>query len=200
MFYFLLGLGFVFSLSYVYRKRLVNILFRIMLRILTYSISLYSYYNRKENTIKRIKYSQLGDSYVLDEYNIIHNDKVHHVSLIANSNNILYQDLVHLKKETYNKLQNKNIIVHCSITNNNKDVIIDITDIFRRFSFYFDKKDTDVKLDALLMYIKDKCNMVDEDNHNLMIYMNDECFSEYIYSLKDIKNHTFYNILFNKET
>ena len=201
MFYLLLFTSLFISTytGYVYRRLLMRMLFKLMFKLITTIVRLYTYYNKRSDKVKRLKYLQLGDKYALDEYNVINNDKTYHVILVGRSNNKLYQDIIHFKKDVSNNLDNRNVIVHCSITNNNNDIVIDITEIFRRFVFYFNNEGSDINIDVLAIYINHKYNnVVDENEHNLTIYMNDNCFTEYIYPLKDISNDTFYNIL-NRE-
>ena len=111
MFYLLLIPAF-FTLSYmgyVYRRLLMRILFKVMLKILTIVIRLYGYYNKRDNKVKRVKYIQLGNKYALDEYSVINNDKMYNVILVGHSNNELYQDIIHFKKDVAKNLENRNM-------------------------------------------------------------------------------------------
>lgn len=170
--------------------------------MLRYFIILYTWMKRKTDKMYRLEYKKLDD-YVMDKYHLIENDKTHTVVFVSTCNNSLNKHINDFKNDQRKHLENKNKIVHCSISDDNENVIMDTTDLFRRFCYYYDKDHT---LEGFFKYIEEhkrefKKNMDDIDiyDYNFVIYLNDDEFTEVTHSIRDLinKNKRFRDLLKN---
>jgi hypothetical protein len=90
-------------------------------------------------------------------------------------------------------LLNKNMIVHCSITDENGDIVVDTTVEFRKFCYYYEKKFVLLPFfNHIQNYIRNKGNNdINIFDYNFTIYLNDSEFTEYKYCIRDILYSNF---------
>ena len=188
----------VFGVSYYFRRFIVRKVFWMSIFFLKYMITFYSFMKRSKNKMYRLEYKKLDD-YVMDKYHLIENDKTHTVVFMSNCNNALYKHIIDFKKDITSGLENKNLIVHCSISDDDNNIIMDLTELFRRFCHYYDK---DYTLHGFFKYIEEhkrefKKNMshVNIYDYNLIVYLNDNLFTEVSYPIRVILNE---NIKFSE--
>lgn len=162
----------------------------------------YSYFNKKNDKINKIQSKKIGDLQI-EEYEIYLNDKKHDIILLANTSIKLTEQFNDLVLNVYNKLQNKNKIVYCNVTNEDGDVIIELTNIFRKFFYYFDKYD--FKLEMFFDYVQEYLNEnkhiyngINIYDYDFIVYLNDDSFTELGYKIKYIKEDSINDILIKK--
>jgi hypothetical protein len=198
------GLILTSVVGYYNRNYIFSFVFKITLFSVLNCIKLYSFiYRNNGNKINKIKYQKIRDLYI-EEYEIYLNGKKHDTVLIANSSIILTENFNELMPNISNKLQNKNKIVYCNIINENGDVVIELTNIFRKFFYYFDK--TDFKLKMFFDYIQDYCdekydiyNGINIYEYDFVVYLNDDSFTELGYKIKYIKEKSINDILIKND-
>jgi hypothetical protein len=188
-------IGGIASVSYYFRHSLKRLLIRCVLYSLSYVITVYTKFYNEEYNFKKTEEKKLDD-YHLHKYNLILNNKQHTISFMSECDIELSKDVTKLKNNLKEKLLNKHFIVHCSITDYEDNIFIDLTDVFRHFFYYFDIKcnenDRIPRLKAFLRYVEDVYGtLLDPNVYRLTLYMNDDNFTEYHYPLKDILDKTF---------
>jgi hypothetical protein len=198
------GLILTSIVGYYNRSYIFSFVFKITLFSVLNCIKLYSFiYKKKNNKINKIKYQKIRDLYI-EEYEIYLNGKKHDTVLIANSSIILTENFNELMPNISNKLQNKNIIVYCNIINENGDVVIELTNIFRKFFYYFDKQDFKLKMffDYVQAYCDEKDDMYNGINiyeYDFIVYLNDDSFTELGYKINYIKEKSINDILIKND-
>ena len=205
MFFVLGGLILTSGLSYYYRSYIFSFALRITLVSVLNCIKLYGFiyscFNKK-NKINKIISKNIGNLKI-EEYEIFLNDKKHDTILIASSSIELTEQFNELITNISNNLQNKNKIVYCNVVNQDDDIIVELTNIFRKFFYYFDKQD--FKMEIFFDYVQeylndnnDKYNGVNIYNYNFIVYLNDDSFTELGYEIKYIKEKSIIDILTKK--
>lgn len=184
-------IGFFGGILYYFKRFLLRKSLLIVLFILRYVISLYTWMKRTTDKMYRLDYKRI-DEYFMDKYYLIENDKTHTIVFISTCNNSLHKHIIDFKMNKQRHLENKNKIVHCSITDSNENIIMDTTDLFRRFCYYYDKQHS---LLGFFKYIDEhkrefKKNMDDINiyDYNFVIYLNDLTFTEVSYPIRDLIN------------
>lgn len=205
MFFVLGGLILTSGLSYYYRSYIFSFVLKITLVSVLNCIKLYtiiySYFNKK-NKINKIISKNIGNLKI-EEYEIFLNDKKHDTILIASSSIELTEQFNELIKNISNVLQNKNKIVYCNVVNQDGDIVVELTNIFRKFFYYFDKQDFNMEIffDYVQEYLNnnnDKYNCINIYNHDFIVYLNDDSFTELGYEIKSIKEKSIIDILTKK--
>lgn len=135
------------------------------------------------------------DNYNFHEYRLKHNEKNYYITLVNNDNQIHNIKLEKLQKNIEKKVENKNLIVHCSLINKDEDIVLDVTEDFRKFKFYYDEQCGESYVKYFLEYLKKKYNTLDLSNLTLMIYKNDEQFTELRHNIENLYTKTFLEIL-----
>jgi hypothetical protein len=123
------------------------------------------------------------DNVIFTEYDVIFNEKEYNFVLSSDF------DVLEFEKSIGNNIDKRNLIVHASITNDMGEILFDITNNLRRFSFYFDRR---VKFNRFFDFFHYE-NIAD---YNIMLYMNDDDFTEKVYKIKEIYNTDFRTIFF----
>ena len=191
----LTGILLGFSGCYYFRRFLFRKIFIYSFFIIKNILSLYTYYKKYKkdtNNILYIRSCKTIDDYRVEEYEISVVDKNHKIIFVSKDGKSFDKDISNFKRNILTKLQNKMMIVHCSITNENGDIIIDITNVFRFFCYYFD---TDMEIRILFRYIQSMYSMLNIYDNNLTIYLNDNEFTELVYKIQESEYMTFSKIL-----
>ena len=200
--WFILLFGFSI-LGYTYRKFILQKTIYFLLILIKYGITIYTFINKKKNGVTK-RENHMIENYQFQEYNVIVDDKDHQ-AIILNTNAFGEDD--QFGKNISEKISNKNLIVHCSITNESNDILIDLTETFRHFFYHYE--DQNVKMDGFFKYInekyKDRYSLIEaelnlSDKFNIYgyiftIYMNDDFFTEYNYNIMEIVDKSFYEVL-----
>lgn len=132
------------------------------------------------------KTSIIIDNDCFTEYDVIFNEKEYNFVLSSDF------DVLEFEKSIGNNIDKRNLIVHASITNDLGEILFDITNNLRRFSFYFDRR---VKLNKFFDFLNyEKIHITD---NNIILYMNDDNFTEKVYKIKEIYNTDFRTIFFD---
>jgi hypothetical protein len=97
--------------------------------------------------------------------------------------------------EKINKMKNK--ILHMSLINKEMEILIELTNEIKEFSYHFDKKNS-FNLDLFLEYIK-KMKNIEIDYMNNYLLIHDEELNELKIELNNIKNTNINEILNIKE-
>lgn len=142
-----------------------------------------------QNQITRQTSTTINDS-CFTEYDVIFNEKEYNFVMFSDF------DVLEFEKSIGNNIDKRNLIVHSSITNDMGEILFDITSDLRKFSFYFDKH---VKLNMFFDFLDDKKikKRVNITDYNIMLYMNDDNFTEKVYKIKEIYNTNFVTIFFD---
>jgi len=162
---------------------------------------IYSYFNKK-NKINKIKSNNIGNLKI-EEYEIFFNDKKNNTVLIASSSIKLTEQFNELVANYHTYLQNKNKIVYCNVVNEDGDLVIELTNMFRKFFYYFDKQDFKMEIffDYVQEYLnnnKDIYNCINIYDYDFIVYLNDDSFTELGYNIKYIKEDSINDILIKK--
>jgi hypothetical protein len=154
---------------------------------------MYTIYFSEKDDFKKMEQKKL-DNYHLHKYNLILDNKKHTISFMSECEVQLSNQVNDLKQTLKDKLCNKHYIVYCCIMDYNDNIYIDLTEVFRHFFHYFDIKSSDKvpRLTAFFKYVEDIYGtLLDPNKYQLVLYMNDDDFSEYSYPIKDILDKTF---------
>lgn len=174
-----IGLG----LWYYYDKRnLIVQIIKLYMTVMKWKIENYDWI--KEDSIKYVSSSVLG-KYTINIYDVMYNNKNQEV-IFAIENDKKDDSLKEFEsnKDTY--LSNKKLLVHSSIVNNDGDIIIDTTEEFRKFCYYYE---SDLELIVFFNYIQTilKRRNIDSNifDEKFTIYLNDATFTEYTYPIRE---------------
>jgi hypothetical protein len=121
-----------------YRKFLIVKIFKLFIILMKWKIE-------NLNSIKKHSFKQIGSDiigkYVIKEYDVVHNNKNHNIIF---GNDCCESDFCTEIKDFVSNIDeyllNKNMIVHCSITDKDNDIILDTTREFRKFCYYYEHK------------------------------------------------------------
>lgn len=102
-------------------------------------------------------------------------DRKHYVVHHLEDSPAVYGDDQRLLQLFVEKFENRNMIVHCSLTDADDNVLLDMTKLLREFYLYFEGP-YHLPLSVFLTYaVRD---IDDIDNCYVTVYLNDEYFSE----------------------
>ena len=203
MFFVFGGLILFSSVTYYYKSYIFSIVLKYTLYVILNIIKIVSYFKqKKERSVKKIKTKDI-QKFKMEQYEMVVNDKNHEIILIGYTSIELTYQFNELIRNVYDKLKYKNDIVYCSIIDDNGDIVIELTNIFRCFFYYFDKQDFKLWMffDYIQDYIDEKAEIykgIQIDNYNFMIYLNDDNFTELSYKIKEIKDKSINEILILK--
>lgn len=195
--------GLISSIFY-YRRFLILKIFVMGLFFSKYIIELYFYMKQKRNNSMYKGQSKTLNKYFIEKYHLISNDKDYTIVFMAKDFYKLNENINDFKENIEDNIMNRDLIVHCNISLG-EDLVIELTDIIRKFCYYFDK---DYSLDMFLEYLEDyikenkpQMNYINIYDYNLCVYLNDNEFSEKIIPLKKLTNSdiTFKGLLYLKD-
>lgn len=91
---------------------------------------------------------------------------------------------------------NRKSIVHCSLTNDKEDILVDLTCVFREFVYHFDKEDNIYDfIEYVVEYNKLDFGKMDKKTTYLVMYKNDDNFTEIKHKLEELEEKTFKYVL-----
>lgn len=137
------------------------------------------------------------DNYNFYEYKISFNNKNYYVTLINFDKEDKHHEmkLEKLRNNLETKINNKNLIVHCSLVNDQDDIILDVTEDFRKFKYYYDEHENESYMKYFFEYLQQKYDNLDLSGLSLMIYKNDEQFTELKHNIENLYTKTFFDVL-----
>jgi hypothetical protein len=187
------------GILYYYRKFLIVKIFKLFVVLMKWRIQNFNIV--KQDAFKLGECDIIG-KFNIKEYNIVHNNK-DHIVIFANDSCISHDfssEINDFKSNINEYLLNKNMIVHCSITNEHDDIVLDTTVEFRKFCYYYEKKFVLLPFfNRIQNYIRNKGNNdVNIFDYNFTIYLNDSEFTEYKYCIRDIL-HSNFDMLFESK-
>lgn len=115
------------------------------------------------------------------------------LTIVSNQNNEYFNGESYLIDEDLYELRNK--IVHCSLQNEQNDILLDLTNIFRRFIFHFDKNDKYSKMKYFFNYLESLKNVKEINSLYFVVYKNDDHFTETRHIIKDILDKDYKDFL-----
>jgi hypothetical protein len=200
MFILLSGLIVVSGFMY-YRRYIFSIFCKYIILCILGIIRLYCYFTHKKDGIKVIKTKKLNNSKLsLEEYEVILKTKKHNVVLVGESSIELTKHFNDLLSNISCAIEDKNKIVYCSVVNEDGDIIIELTNMFRNFFYYFDKDD--FKMSAFFDYVQDYIdersdiyNDINIYDFDFIVYLNDLTFTELGYTIKYIGDKSISELL-----
>ena len=198
-----------------YRKFLIRKIFKLFVKLIKWKIDNFNYIKQDCFTSTRC---DIVGKYNIQRYDVVHNNKTHNIIFVNETGNETgnesetVNEINDFRSNIDNYLLNKNMIVHCSITGKvtgkvtekvtetGKDDIIDTTEEFRKFCYYYEKG---VILLPFFNHIQNYVrNKGDKDmnifEYDFTIYLNDSEFTEYTYSIRDIL-HCSFDMLFESK-
>jgi hypothetical protein len=187
--------------SFYYRRFLFLKMFLMTLFVSKYIIRFYFYIKQTRNNSMRKKEYKKLNRYFIEKYHLVSNDKDYTVMFMSSDNNKLSDHISDFSNNIEDNLMNRDLIVHCNISSG-EDLVIELTDIIRKFCYYFDKEySLDMFLEYLDNYIienKPQMQSINIYDYNLCVYLNDSEFTEKVFSLKEITNRgkTFKELFF----
>jgi len=182
--------GLIYGVLY-YRRFLFLKIFLMTLFVSRYIIRFYFYIKQaRNNSMYKKEYKKLN-KYFIEKYHLVSNDKDYTIMFMSSDRCKLNNHISDFKNNIEDNLMNRDLIVHCNISSG-EDLVIELTDIIRKFSYYFDKEYTfDMFLEYLDNYIienKPQMKYINIYDYNLCIYLNDNVFTERLFSLKTLAN------------
>lgn len=197
--YTIIGLS---SFVYIFRIKLLWLFLKLGYFMYT---NLYHIYEKISNqsdkiVLKSVVHLNENDKKVY-EYEMIIDNKKHTCCLIHKDNidkNKIFEDYKEHKK-------NKTLFLHCNLSHED-EILIDITNILRDFVLHF--KTNDLEYDNIkhfleyLVKLENYSEFFDKNidkfkNSKLVIYLNDEFFTEKTYDINNLNNKTFTEIVHN---
>lgn len=179
-----------------YRKFLIRKIFKLFVKLIKWKIDNFNCV--KQDCFKQIK----SDIDNIQRYDVVHNNKTHNIIFVNETGNEseTCTEINDFRSNIDNYLLNKNMIVHCSITDKGKDDIVDTTEEFRKFCYYYEKG---VRLLPFFNHIQNYVrNKGDKDinifDYDFTIYLNDSEFTEYTYKIRDVL-HCSFDMLFESK-
>lgn len=184
----LLGL---ISTVFFYRRFIILKVVVLLWILSTYTIKLYYYIKkRRDNRMYKVESKELN-GYFLETYNLIKDDKDYKVMFMSRDKKEIGVQINDFKNNIDDNIMNKDLIVHCNISNDD-ELVVELTKIIRKFCYYFDK---DYKLDIFIEYLHDYISENYSDmqhiniyKYNLCVFLNDNQFTEKAFSLKSVMN------------
>lgn len=181
----------VLSTVFFYRRFIMLKVVVLLWVLSTYTIKLYYYIKkRRNNRMYKVESKELN-GYFMEMYNLIKDDKDYKVMFMSKDKKDINVQFNDFKANMEDNIMNKDLIVHCNISNDD-ELVVELTNIFRKFCYYFDKDYTlDIFIEYLHDYISENYSDMQHINiykYNLCVYLNDNEFSEKAFSLKTVIN------------
>ena len=186
--FLLFGVG-VFMFAFVFRR----LYFRLLIAMFFTTLRMYVFAKKQfTSTVNKIKHTCTTNkaNFSIAHYKVVYNEKAFNINIVnmkGENRKLKMDDLRHC-------LRDKNKIVHCSVINDSGDVILDATKLIREFVLYFNSDTEESKVKYFMAYLED-IHDTSLLNFKLMVYLNDEYFTERVYELMDIQD-TFYRDIF----
>lgn len=191
MYFIVLTLGLVGSLWLFKRMYL-----KIAIMMFIVSIKLYLFVKQQfVDTRNDIRYIQTrtNTNSSVDSYRVTYNEKTFQINVVNTTINKKPK-----RKLTMNDvrecIKHKNKIVHCSIVNDDGDIVLDATTYVREFVLYFESSTEESRLHYFISYLEDIHGM-SLSEYKLMIYLNDEFFTERTYVIQERRDSYLKDIL-----
>ena len=187
------------SILYYCRKFLIHKIFKLFIVLMKLRI-------RNFNVVKQDSFRLIGSDIIgkfnIKEFDVVHNNKTHNIIFLNENGSEFYNNteindfrsnINDFRSNINEYLLNKNMIVHCSITDENGDIVVDTTVEFRKFCYYYEKKFVLLPFfNHIQNYIRNKGNNdINIFDYNFTIYLNDSEFTEYKYCIRDILYSNF---------
>ena len=169
------------TLVYSYR-------FQVLKWFLYKIVGVYCYYRSWEKPLSKVRVKKYKSGYI-HEYKLRHDNFDHSIKIIHNteSHELCVND-------TISKLGNKTCIVHCNLSTEDNKFIMDLTDVIREFFVHFD---SNTDLAPFLEYIEAHYHYKLRDSCKIVLYKNDDSFSEVSMNLQSLKNKKFKDLVMN---
>jgi hypothetical protein len=150
--------------------------------------------NRKQNHLQFVTTSELGDNIVVCHYRGFIDQKDQEIKIIKHSSSENDNDL-HFN-HIIDSLDKRNHIVHCSLVTQDDNRMVDLTSVIREFVYHFDKDDEWSKMEHFFKYVSE-CYDLGEYHKDmyLVIYLNDETFTEIKHKVEEITTLQFKEVL-----
>lgn len=185
---------------YAYRGRLFYVFLTMLIETMRATINTYVFFSKYGREFRAKKTSELKDGVYLHECEVVKDGKTYKMHILNNdSTKLKKEQVVHKFLENFDK---RNWIVHCSLTDDREDVILDLTEVFRDFVYHYDCKDEYSTLKSFLNVVEKQRSELSGlvQKMKLIIYLNDSVFTELVHTYDDIKHLYFCDILYqNKE-
>lgn len=160
---------------------------------------LYKCFNNNGNHLRFVTAEELSDNVLMYHYRGYVNHKEHELKIIRNnvrdSNEDTNEDIL---AEVMESLDLRNHIVHCTLLTSDDSKMIDLTSVIREFVYHFNRDDNASKMEHFLQYINslyDLDSRGDMDDLHLVVYLNDAKFTEIKYTVKEITDQHFKDVL-----
>ena len=149
--------------------------------------------NSKQDCIRQWRNFYISGN-IFVEYNITYCGNAYKTVFVSDTNVGLYTNIVEFRKremsETFNK---RNWVVYASINDSSGETLHDVTSYIKSFCFYFDKPRS---INLLFMYVSHILQQ-DFEDCNLIVYVNDDEFTEQVIPINANTKHTFTNVFRN---
>lgn len=144
-------------------------------------------------------YMKLLNTYVIDDvcvctYEIQHDGETRRMNVIMRKP--LQTNASKLERALLDSYNLRNTIVHCSMSNDKTDALLDLTSDFRMFTYHFDKDDDVSAIHYFLKYVEGLYKLEFSTDWELVVYMNDNVFTEKRFKLHDALRATFKSVLY----
>lgn len=162
--------------------------FQILKWCLCRLVWLYTVYYNKKDGITKVSIKKYNNCYV-HEYKLVHQNFHHTVKVIHDTDS--HELSIH---DTISKLGHKTCIVHCNLSGESNEYIMDLTDLIREFFVHFN---SNIKFAYFLDYLEEHTKRKLDDDCKIVFYKNDETFSEVSMNLQSLREKRFYELVMN---
>lgn len=187
---------------YLLRRYIFYYVIRMALAILYYKIKYTTVSKkRKEYEFEVLNEIRLDEDKTLYEVACYIGTKSFTISFVGNGSSHeevsqAVQKLVHNDGDVTTVMEKRSCIVYCGLSTSEGDFLCDLTEIFRRFVFYFEHDEENPGLlDYFLSYVKRMYPNIDEVATILEVHKNDDNFTEVRLPLIELYGKTFADIL-----
>lgn len=139
-----------------------------------------------EKEVYLVRSLQLGIG-MLYEYKVITPSKDYYLCVLPHIKAI--DDISFHKDAQLHLLKLSNSIVHCNLSSNSSETMIDLTNELRKFVLFFDNNS--VMMSTFLSYVYAIHAESAQTFHKLQVYLNDDDFTECTYSVDELCNISF---------
>lgn len=142
----------------------------------------------EKDSVRHIEITYLDDT-VVNEFELVNKGKVHFINIVCKVGDNVCEEVL-----TENHIDAKNTIVYCSLLADDEH-IIELTEIVRKFVKHFNLDDNVSRLEHLFKYIEKRHNVTVHPSHKLLLYMNDNDFTERVFTVGEIGHLTYKDIM-----
>jgi hypothetical protein len=197
----------LFTTTYFLRRYLFYYVVRTFFGVLYWKIRVGLFFDRfrkkkstSELNAEILNEVRLDESKTLYEVACWKGQKCYTLSFLAKSKADVHKAITELLGDVDSVIEKRSLIVYCGLSTTSGEFICDLTEVFRRFVFYFEHDEAcplraDTKLDHFLAYIKRTHPSLNEWDTVFEVHKNDLHFTETRFTLVELYGKSFADVL-----